>query len=124
MGFREGAADLDNLAVSLVGAEVNRGADSGRSHVPGFLHGTKKDLVKLVGESEQFVVIDFYDEGNFVRVLAGHGAQHAESRSDGVAVALDGELDDIFAVEIVRILREAGAGGVLDALVDRENGHI
>ena len=69
-------------------------------------------------------MIDFDDEGNFVGVLAGDGAENAEGGGDGVAAALDGELDDIFAVEIVGILGEAGACGMLDALVDGEDREI
>src|SRR5262249_40251366 len=52
------------------------------------------------------------------------GAEHAESGSDRVAAAFDGELDDIFAVEIIGIFREAGAGGMFDALIDRKNGDV
>jgi len=69
-------------------------------------------------------VIDFHDEGNLVRVLAGDGAEDAVGGGDGVAAAFDRQLDDIFAIEIVGILGEASAGGVLDALVDGENRKI
>jgi hypothetical protein len=48
----------------------------------------------------------------------------AKCGSDGVTSTLDGELDDIFTVEIVGIFRETGAGGVFDALIDRKNRHI
>ncbi len=69
-------------------------------------------------------MIYFHEERNLVRVLAGDRAEHAKSRSDGVAAAFDGELDDVFAVEVVGILGEAGAGGVLDALVHGQNREI
>ena len=121
---REGLADFDDLAVALLGAEVDGGADSGRAHVIGFLHGAEENLVDLVGEGEQFVVIDLDDEGNFVGVLAGDGAEDAERGGDRVAFAFDGELDDIFTVEIVGILGEARAGGVLDALIDGEDREV
>src|SRR6266702_6264563 len=61
---------------------------------------------------------------HFVGVLASDGTEDAVGGSDGVAAAFDGELDDVFTIEIVGILGEAGAGGVLDALVDGENGEI
>ena len=54
-------------------------------------------------------------------VLAGHHAQHAEGRGHRVAAALDRELDDIFRIEVHRVLGEAGAAGMLDALVDRRD---
>ena len=55
--------------------------------------------------------------------LRAHDAQHAEGGRHRVAAAFHGELDDVLGIEIVGILGEAGAGGVLDALVhgqDRE----
>ncbi len=77
VSFREGAADFHDLTVGLIGAEVNGGADSGCAHVPSLFYRAEKDLVELVGERKQLVVIDFYDEGDFVCVFAGNGAQHA-----------------------------------------------
>ena len=66
-------------------------------------------------------MIQLHDEGNPVRVLARHGAEHAERRSDRVAPALDRQLHDVRRVEVRRIGRERGAGRVLDSLVDGEN---
>jgi hypothetical protein len=54
------------------------------------LDAAKKNFVGFVGEGEQFVVIDFYQEWNFVRVFAGDGAEHAERRGHGIAAAFDG----------------------------------
>ena len=48
-------------------------------------------------------------------------AEHAERGGDGVAAALDGELDDALGIEVVGVLGERRAGGVLDALVDGED---
>jgi hypothetical protein len=64
-------------------------------------------------------VVDLHNEGDLVRVLARHHAQHAEGRGHRVAAAFDSELHDVFRIEVDRVLREAGAGAVLDALVDR-----
>ena len=36
-------------------------------------------------------------------------AEHAERRGDGVAAALDRQLDDVLGVEVDRVGREAGA---------------
>ena len=58
------------------------------------------------------------------RSLRGHGAEHAEGGGHRVAAALDGELDDVFRIEVIRVGRERGAGGVLDALVHRQDGEI
>jgi hypothetical protein len=114
----EGLADFDDLAAALFGAEIDGGADGGRAHVVGLLHGAEENLIGFVWESEQLIVIHFDDEGDFVGVLACDGAEDAEGGGYGVAAALDGQLDDVTAVEVVGIFREAGAPGVLDALVD------
>src|SRR5438552_2235220 len=124
VGLREGVADFDDLAAALIGTEINGGADGGGAHVIGFFYGAEEDLVGFVGVGKEFVVIDFDDEGNFVSVLASDRAENAKSRGDGVALAFDSELDDVFAVEVVGVFREAGAGGVLDALIDGKNREI
>ena len=51
-------------------------------------------------------------------------AEHADRRGDGVAAALDRELDDVLGVEVARVRREARARRVLDALVDRQDRHV
>ncbi len=124
MGGGEGEADFDDLAVAIGAAEIDGGAHGGGAHVPGHFYGAEEDLVGFVGIGEEFVVIDFYEEGNFVGVFARDGAEDAEGGGDGVAAALDGQLDDIFTVEVDGVFGEAGAGGVLDALIDGENGEI
>src|SRR5690242_2906615 len=124
MRMGEGLADFDDLARALIGAEIDRGADSGRAHVPGFLDGPKENLIKAVRVGEQLVVVHLDDERNLVGIFARDGAKNAKGGSHGVAAALDGELDDIRGVKIIGILREAGAGGMLDALVDGKNGEI
>src|SRR5258708_3872341 len=108
----EGLADFDDLAAALVGAEINRGTNGGCAHVVSLLDGAEKNLVGLIGEGEQLVVIHFDDEGNFVGIQAGNGAEDAEGGGDGGAAAFDGELDDVAAVKIIGILGEAGAAGM------------
>src|SRR5215469_13220069 len=117
VGLRESLADFDDLSSALVGAEINGCADSGRAHVIRLLYRTKQHLVESIGKREQFVVINLHNERNLVRVLASHGAEHTERRSDSVAAAFDGQLDDVFAIEIVWVFREAGAAGMLDTLI-------
>ena len=122
--MREGLADFDNLAAALVGAEIDGGANRGRAHVVGLLHGAEENLIGLVREGQQLIVIDLYDERDFVGVLARDGAEHPEGGSHGVAAAFDGQLDDVPAIKIIGILGEACSAGVLNALVDRQNREI
>ena len=122
--MRKRLADFDNLPPAVVGTEINRGADRDRTHVVRLLDGAKKNLIRFVGEGEQFVVIDLHKERKLVRVLARDGAQHAQCGRDGVALSFDRELYDVLAVEIFRIFREACACRMLDALVHWQNRKI
>ena len=104
MSFLEGQADLVDLAIALIAAEIDGGTDGGAAHIPSHFDVAEKNFVELVGISEKFVVIELYDEGDFVGVFAGDRAQDPEGGGDGVTLAFDGKFDDIFAVEIQRIL--------------------
>ena len=121
MGRREGLRDLDDLPLGLGRAEVDRRADGHRAHLPRLPHLTEHDLVVGVRVAQELVVVELDDERDAVRVLARAGAEHAERRGHGVAAALDRELDDALGIEVVGVLRERRAGGVLDALVDGQD---
>ena len=69
-------------------------------------------------------MVNLNHERNFVSVATRDAAEYTESRTDRVTAAFDGELHDIFTVEINRVLREGSTGGVFDTLVNRENGNI
>ena len=69
-------------------------------------------------------MVQFNQKRNFVRVLARDGAEHAERGGHRVAPTLDGELDDVLRIEVFGIRREAGAGGMFDSLVHRQDGQI
>jgi hypothetical protein len=124
MRFGKRAADLNDLASAVAGAEIDRRAHGGGAHVIGFLNSAKQNLAELVREGEEFVVIDLHDKGNLVGVFTSDGTQNSVGGGDGVAAAFNRQLDDIFAVEIIGILGEAGAARMLDALIDWKNGKI
>ncbi len=117
----EGLRDLDDLARGLVGAEVDRGAHGDGAHVLRLLDRSEEDLVELVRVGQELVVVELEQERDPVCVLARDAAEDAERRGDGVAAALHRELDDVLGVEEERVLRERGARGVLDALVDGQD---
>ena len=114
----------DDLPVRLVAAEVDRRADRDAAHVVRLLDLREHDLVVRVRVRQQLVVVDLEDERDLVRVLPRDDAERAVRRGDGVAAALDRELDDVGRVEVGRVLREARAGRVLDALVDGEDREV
>ena len=94
------------LPVALVRTEIDRRAHGGRAHIVSFAHGAKQNLVKLVRISQQLIVIDLHDEGNVVRVLASHNAQHSKRRRHRVAAAFDSKLDNVLRLKIHRIGRK------------------
>src|SRR5258708_1098201 len=71
VGLGEGVADFDDLAVGLVGAEIDGGSNGGGAHVVGFPPRAEKNLVGLSGEGAEVVVSDFSEEGIFWRWFAG-----------------------------------------------------
>ena len=117
MGVGESLGDLDDLAVGVVGAEVNGGTNRSRSHVMGGFDFSEENFLKGVRVGKEFVVIDFYKERNLVRVFAGHRTENAEGRADGVATAFDREFHDILGIEVGGVFGEAGSRRVFDALV-------
>ena len=124
VGESEGLGDFYDLAVGVIRAKVDRGSNGRRAHVRGCLHFAEQDFLKGVRVGEEFVVVDLNDKGNLVRVFARDGTQNAKGRSDSVATAFDREFDDIFRIKIGRVFCEAGARGVLDALIYGEDGNI
>ena len=54
-------------------------------------------------------------------VLPGACREHAKGGGHSVAPAIDGELYDVFWVEVLWVRGKRGRAGVLDTLVDRED---
>ncbi len=113
-----------NLPRRLVRSEVNRRPHRHRAHVERLLDAPEHDLIELVRISQKFVVIQFHQEGNPVRIFARARSQDAQRRRHRVAAAFDGQLDDILRIEVQGIGREARPGRVLDPLIHRENRNI
>ena len=120
----ECARDFDDLPRGVVAAEVNGRANRAGAEIPRIAHRAEHDLVELVRIGHEFVVVDLDHERNAVRVLARNAREHAEGRGNGIAAALDRKLDDVLAVEVNRVLREARARGMLDALIDGKDREV
>jgi hypothetical protein len=110
MRLGEGLGNFDDLSRALLGTEVDRGPDCGRTHLVGLLHGPEHHLIEFVRIVEQFVVVDLHDERDLVSVLASHNPEHAERRSHGIAAPFDGQLDDVLGIEVIGVLGKAGSG--------------
>ena len=124
VGLLEGLRDLLDLPAALGGPVVDGGADGHGAHVEGLLDRREQGLVVDRRVGEQLVVVDLEDERDLVRVLARDRVQHPHGRGHGVAPALDREPHDVFRVEVDRGRCEGGARGVLDPLVDRQDGEV
>jgi hypothetical protein len=124
VGAFAGLGDLDNLAVRVVAAKVDGGADGGGPQLGSASNDAEEDLLLAIGVGEQLVVVDLHDEGDLVGVPAGDGPEDAKGRGAGVAPALERRLDDVLGVEVRRVGRERGGRGMLDALVDGQDGQV
>lgn len=69
-------------------------------------------------------MVNLNHERNFVSVATRDAAEDTESRTDGVTAAFDGELNDVFTIEVNWVFRKRSTGGVFDALVDGEDGDV
>src|SRR6266540_3069725 len=103
MSLGEGVADFCDLARRLVGAEVDSSANCHCAQVASFFYGTKQNLVKLVREGQQLVMVNLHYEGNLMRILACHNAEHPKRRSDGIAATFDRQLHNVFRIEVLRV---------------------
>src|ERR1044071_836344 len=119
MGEGKGLGHVNNLSSALFGAKIDGGTNGSRSHVCCLLHRTEHNLIKFIWVSEQFIVIEFYQERDFVSVLSRDCAEDAEGRGDGIATAFDGQAHDVLRIKIIRIFREARSCGMFDSLIDR-----
>ena len=59
-----------------------------------------------------------------MRVAARYRRQHAVSGGDAVTAGFNRQLDDVLRIEIQRVGGERGGGGVLDALIDRQDRQV
>ena len=64
----KGLAHFLDLARGLVGAEVDGGTDTGGTQVVRLVDRAEHDLVELVGQRQQFVVVQLHDERDAVGV--------------------------------------------------------
>ena len=69
-------------------------------------------------------MVELHQERDLVRVFSGDRSEHPERGGDGVAAAFDGQLDDVFRIEIHRVGRERRSRRMLDPLIDRQNRHV
>ena len=124
VGLFEGDRDLLELAVRLVGAPVDRCADTDTADLEGLVDRGELDLVERVRGGQQFVVVELEDERDLVGIRSSDRAEHAQRRGHRVAAAFDGEFTDVGRIEVDRVGGEAGPGRVLDALVDGQDREV
>ena len=69
-------------------------------------------------------MVNLHQKRDFVRVFAGDTGEDAVGGSDRVATALNGQPHDVLRVKILRIDGKRRPGGVLNPLIDRQDGNI
>src|SRR4029078_436660 len=117
-----GLGNLNQLAMRVIGTEIDRCADRGRTHFVGLLDRAKEDLLEAVWIRQQLIMVDLDQKRDLVRILACHYAKDSKRGSNRIAAAFDGKFDNVFRVEVIRVLRKARPAGMLDTLIDRQNG--
>ena len=120
----KGLRNLLDLPGAFGRSEVDGGSHRHGPHVVSLFHLGKENLIIAVGIRQQFIVVDFENEGDFMSILTGHRGKHPQSGGHTVASSFHGKLHDFFGVEILRIGSEGSSSGVFHSLIHRQNGKI
>jgi|GEM_PF-5791231 len=124
MGTLEGSRDLFNLTARLLRAEIDGGTHRDSTQIEGLLDAGVEGLVIFGGVAQGFVVIQFHQERNTVRVTAGDRRQHAVSGSHAVTARLDRQFHDVLRIKIERVGGEGCARRVFHPLIHRQDRKI
>ena len=114
-------ADLADLSGGLLGPEVDSGPYPGCAELEGLLDRTEHDLVEPVGQSQQFVVVQFGNKRDAVGEATGHRSEDAKRGGHRVTATLDGQFDDSLRIKVPGIRRKGRGGRMFDPLVDGQD---
>src|SRR5690606_11585554 len=117
-------ANLADLSATLIRPEINSRSDTLCAHGKCLINTGKQGLIMTVWVTEEFVVIQFKDEGQFVGILSSHRAQHSQSRSNGVTSALQRQFQNGFWFEIDWVDRKRCTSRMFNALINWKYGQI
>src|SRR5210317_1790152 len=89
---------LDHLARLWV-TEVDRSAHCTSTHVPSLVYRAVRALVEGVRSAQEFIVVDFYHEWNFMCPFTCNCCQYTVGRSYRVTSSINSHFDDVFRIE-------------------------
>ena len=120
----KGCGNFFYLTTAFRRAKVDSGTDGDRAEVEGLLNGSEHGLVVQRRQGQGFVVVEFDQERDFVRVFARDAGEYAVGRGDRIASAFDGEFDDVLRIKVLRVDGKGSASRVFDPLIDRQDGDV
>src|SRR5438045_1245945 len=100
MSHLESFSNFFQLSCTFCTSPVDRCTNSNSSHIPCTLNSTEHCLIKLIRIAKEFVVIDLYNERNFVSKLSACYTKNTVSRSNTIAAAFHSQLNNILRIEI------------------------
>src|SRR5690242_17448538 len=112
------------LACAFVASPINGSSYTNSTHIECSFNRTKHCLIVLIWIAQKFIVVDLYNERDFVSVFPAQNSQHAKGRSNAIATAFDGQFYNIFRIKINWIGSKRSACTVFNSLVNREDGTI
>ena len=95
--------NLYQLTATLFRAKINSSSYGHRSHIPGFFDSAKQHLVEAIRIREQFIVVQFHNEGYLMRIFTCYGSKNSKRGSYSVTTAFNSQFHNIFRIEIDRI---------------------
>jgi hypothetical protein len=116
--------NLSDLPRGILTAKINRRTHGRRPHIVRGLHLAEQNLLKFVRIRQQFVVVEFDKERDFVSVFAGDGTKDAKCGSNRIAATFHRKTHDVFRIEVDGVFGETGTRRVFHALVHRKDREI
>lgn len=113
MGALKRGRNLLNLAARFLRTEIDGCPYRNRAHIERLLYAGIQRLVERIRITQRFVVVNFNEERNAVRVATGDRSQHAIGRCHAVTPSFDSQLHNILRIKVQRVSRKRCASGVL-----------
>ncbi|MNQ97621.1 hypothetical protein D3C85_1132770 [compost metagenome] len=118
MRLFESLRDCNDLTIGFCRSEIDGRTYGHRSKIPGFLYRAKHNLVILIGIAEQFIMIQFYNERDFMSIFSRHHTEASNCACYCITAPLNGQVNNVTRIKIHRVCTKRGTGTVFNTLVD------
>ncbi len=117
----EGFGDFFQLAVAFGAAPIYRRAYGYGARVPGAFYGAEHGLIIAIGQAEEFVVVELYDERDAVAYLRLMMLSTPKVEATALQPASMASLMIFSGSKYMGFAAKEAPPAMLDALVDRED---